>query len=354
MTTTLPIADTADMITPAWLGAALGRPVTALATSPLGTGQMCDSVRVTYRCGDDHDDLDSTVIAKLPASDPVSRNTALVMRSYEKEVRFYEVLAGELPVRTPGLRYADIDVESGSFVLLLDDLAPANQGDQLAGCSPDVAALAVAELVGLHAPRWDDPTLLDLPWLRNDDPDGRAMMAMLMPMLWDGFRDRYGDAVEDHVRMAGDAFFPRIAEFMEQPDDGRTIIHGDYRLDNLLFDDAGPTVAVVDWQTCAIGPAMHDVAYFLGAGLDERDRREHEGRLVDDYHRALVGAGVVGYDRERCWRDYRRGSWAGLLMAVGAAMMVERTERGDAMFLTMASRHARHALDLDATDAIAP
>jgi len=354
MTTTLPIAETADMITPAWLGAALGRPVTAVATSPLGTGQMCDSVRVTYRCGDDSDDLGSTVIAKLPASDPVSRNTALVMRSYEKEVRFYEVLAGELPVRTPGLRYGDIDVESGSFVLILDDLAPANQGDQLAGCSPDVAALAVAELVGLHAPRWDDPTLLDLPWLRNDDPDGRAMMAMLMPMLWDGFRDRYGDAVEGHVRMAGDAFFPRIAEFMELPDDGRTIIHGDYRLDNLLFDDAGPTVAVVDWQTCAIGPAMHDVAYFVGAGLDEHDRREHEGRLVDDYHGALVGAGVAGYDRERCWRDYRRGSWAGLLMAVGAAMMVERTERGDAMFLTMASRHARHALDLDATDAVAP
>jgi hypothetical protein len=35
-------------------------------------------------------------------------------------------------------------------------------------------------------------------------------------------------------------------------------------------------------------------------------------------------------------------------MAVAASMLVERTNRGDQMFLAMASRHARHALDLDA------
>ena len=38
------------------------------------------------------------------------------------------------------------------------------------------------------------------------------------------------------------------------------------------------------------------------------------------------------------------------LMAVAASMLVQRTERGDAMFMAMASRHARHALDLDAAD----
>jgi hypothetical protein len=35
-------------------------------------------------------------------------------------------------------------------------------------------------------------------------------------------------------------------------------------------------------------------------------------------------------------------------MAVAASMLVERTDRGDEMFLVMAHRHARHALDLDA------
>ena len=35
-------------------------------------------------------------------------------------------------------------------------------------------------------------------------------------------------------------------------------------------------------------------------------------------------------------------------MAVGASMLVERTERGDDMFMAMAHRHAAHAIDLDA------
>jgi hypothetical protein len=35
-------------------------------------------------------------------------------------------------------------------------------------------------------------------------------------------------------------------------------------------------------------------------------------------------------------------------MAIVASMVVQRTERGDLMFLTSTSRHAQHALDVDA------
>lgn len=352
----LAIAETPDMLTPEWLSAALDTDVRSVDVRPLGTGQMCDSVRISL----DRAGVAGTLIAKLPAADPTSRTTAMMMRSYEKEVRFYELLADALPVSTPGLHYADIDVATGAFVLLLEDRAPAVAGDQLAGCSVAEAELAVRELVGLHAPRWDDPTLDDLPWLRNDDPDGRALMAMMLPMLWAGFQDRYGTDVEPHVRVAGDLLFANLESFMTLPDDARTITHGDYRLDNLLFgappdapaDGPGAPVTVVDWQTCAIGSAMSDVAYFIGAGLTAADRQASEQELVADYHRCLLTAGVDDYAWDRCWHDYRRGTWAGLLMAVGAAMMVERTDRGDRMFLTMASRHSRHALDLDAADTI--
>ena len=69
-----------------------------------------------------------------------------------------------------------------------------------------------------------------------------------------------------------------------------------------------------------------------------------------DYHRGLGDAGVTGYDWDECWADYRRGTYAGLIMAVAASMLVERTARGDEMFLTMAARHSRHVLDLDAAE----
>jgi hypothetical protein len=109
-------------------------------------------------------------------------------------------------------------------------------------------------------------------------------------------------------------------------------------------------VTVVDWQTCAIGPGLNDVAYFIGAGMLPADRVAIEEELVRSYHDGLLANGVEGYGWERCWHDYRRGTWSGLIMAVAASMLVERTDRGDQMFMTMAARHARHALDLDAVE----
>ena len=59
---------------------------------------------------------------------------------------------------------------------------------------------------------------------------------------------------------------------------------------------------------------------------------------------------VPGYAWERCWEDYRRGTFSGFAVTVIASMMVQQTERGDEMFVAMARRHARHALDLGAAE----
>lgn len=348
-TTRLAIADSPALLTPQWLSAALGRPVSDVAVTPVGTGQMCDSVRLrlTYD-GTPPPDAPGTVIAKLPAADPTSRATALALRSYEIEVRFYQELAPVLPVGTAKVHYADIDVATASFVLLLEDLAPAQQGDQLAGCSVDEAVVAVDELVKLHAPRWGDPALADLEWLHRD-PDGqRAFLLGLLPQLWDGFRERYADRLGPDVHEAGDALFEHLESFIMADTSPLTVAHGDYRLDNLLFRDDENSVAVVDWQTCVHGPALNDVAYFIGAGLLPDARRNAERDLVRRYHDGIVAAGVTGYDWDQCWDGHRRGTWSGLIMAVAASMLVERTDRGDDMFMVMAHRHARHALDLDA------
>ena len=65
------------------------------------------------------------------------------------------------------------------------------------------------------------------------------------------------------------------------------------------------------------------------------------------YH-AQLGACVGAYDFDAAWADYRRASFAGFIMAVISAMIVERTERGDEMFATMAERSGWQALHLDA------
>jgi hypothetical protein len=350
----LPIASTPEALSAQWLTEALrstgylgDRRVTEVSRAPIGTGQMCDCYRLTLRYDGDTG-APASLVAKVPAGDETSRLTAKALRLYESEVDFYQQLAPQLPVRTPDVFYADQDVEATTFVLLLEDLAPARPGDQLSGCTPSEAAAAISELVRLHAPRWGDESLASLEWLHKNAGAGGDPVASFLPRLWDNFVERYADVLEPDVRQAGDTLFSHLAGFYLADTKPWTILHGDYRLDNLLFSpDDGP-VAVVDWQLCSHGPAMNDVAYFIGAGLLTEVRRQVENDLVRAYFADLVASGVTGYDWDRCWWAYRRGSWGGLIVAVASATLVERTERGDQLFLAMATRHARHALDLDA------
>jgi aminoglycoside phosphotransferase (APT) family kinase protein len=41
--------------------------------------------------------------------------------------------------------------------------------------------------------------------------------------------------------------------------DGATLVHGDYRLDNCMVDDSGELVAVLDWEICTLGDPLADV-----------------------------------------------------------------------------------------------
>jgi hypothetical protein len=111
--------------------------------------------------------------------------------------------------------------------------------------------------------------------------------------------------------------------------------------------EGGYPVAAVDWQTPGHGPPLGDVSYFLGAGLLPPDRREVECRLLDEYAEALTAYGV-DVDRDWLWHHYRRDAFAGVVMAVIASQIVGASGRSEAMFAAMATRHAQHALDLDA------
>lgn len=348
------IAAHVDDLTPSWLTRALGpsdllrgAEVTDVDVRPVGTGQLAASVRLHLSYGR-RTPAPPTLIAKLPSLDPTSLATAQALRAYEVEVRFYQELARGLPIRTPAVHHADVDVDSGRFVLLMEDLAPARQGDQLAGCSVAEATLSIDELVKLHAPRWGDPALAGYDWLHRDG-ERALLLEMLLP-LWGAFCERYADRLAPEVHEVGGALFANFERYLTSDDEPRTIVHRDFRLDNLLFGngDGGVPIAVVDWQACTHGSGLTDVAYFIGAGLLTEVRREHERDLVRRYHDGLVAAGVRDYDFEDCWADHRLGSFAGFLTAVAAPMMVERTGRGDDMFLAMVHRHAHHVLDLDA------
>lgn len=48
------------------------------------------------------------------------------------------------------------------------------------------------------------------------------------------------------------------------PDQGAaTIVHGDYRLDNTMFDDDGNVIGVLDWEICTLGDPLADVGLLM-------------------------------------------------------------------------------------------
>jgi aminoglycoside phosphotransferase (APT) family kinase protein len=56
------------------------------------------------------------------------------------------------------------------------------------------------------------------------------------------------------------------------PDQGpASIVHGDYRLDNMILSSAGEVAAVVDWELCTLGDPLADVGLLLVYWGEEGD-----------------------------------------------------------------------------------
>ena len=256
-------------------------------------------------------------------------------------------MAGTVGIRTPHCWHADLGEGGDRFVLVFEDMAPSEPGDQLEGCTLEQARLAMREAARLHAPRWNDSRLAQISWLSQPGPDSAKLLEGLYHSVLPGFEARFESRLEDDVLALARRFRRAIGRWAEYAEGPRCVVHGDYRLDNMLFasEHGGVPLAVVDWQTCACGHPASDVAYFLGAGLLPEVRRETETELLAAYHANLLEGGVSDYSLDRLSRDYRRFSFSGLIMAVVASQIVETSDRGDAMFAVMAERHARQIMD---------
>jgi hypothetical protein len=348
-----------------WLTAVLacagighGRSIRSVSARSIGTGQVGDNVRFQLDWSDGPAPVPPSVVVKFPSQSPVSRSTAVQVDTYRREVGFYRDIRPLVTIRTPDVHHVGWDPATHDFVLVMEDLSASEQGDQLSGCSVTCAESAVDEIVGLHAPTWGAvDELAHLDWLSFPSPDRTARMQALFEMTWPGFEQRYGGRLTSDERAIGRRLIDRYVELGALTGawaDGHAawcVTHGDYRLDNILFAaaDGAPPVVVVDWQTTAVGVGPADVAYFLGAGLTVDDRRRHERRLVARYVAALRRAGV-DIDEAGVWEGYVLGTAGGYLMAVIASQIVEQTERGDDMFVTMATRHAAQIADTGLLD----
>jgi hypothetical protein len=326
-----------------------------------GVGLMCNLARLTLRYKGPAHGAPSSVILKVPSNLPENRGVGDHFGFYEREGRFYAEVSESLPVRTPHCYYNHIDVEANEFALVLEDFGGRTMVSQVAGIDIERAAEAVRALALVHAEWWLSSKLETLIWMpRAVDP--RIISAGgEYRRVWDRFVELFADRLPEGAVALGERVGPSWEAVYEQfyAATPTTLCHGDFRADNLMFDDTATGrehVGILDWQIAYRSGGIADICYLTTQSMTVEDRRAHERDLVDIWHDSVcsaLGSAPEGYTADTAWRDYRWCSGNMTVYGVVAGGGLDPSnERGVELVTDMAARSFTAALDLDAASFI--
>lgn len=350
MQNNLPIPAGSDAITPEWLTNALrtsqpfkSAEVSAFKLEPLEIdGFVGETLRVQIEFTEQRQHYPPTLILKMASSNAEHRELIAHYRIYEREVRFYQELAGETEIRSPTCYYSAIEESGEQFVLLLEDLAPMRMVDQIAGCTKLEAELAIVALAKLHAAFWDRPVLQRLSWAPTIHSPEQMDPEIYLQKWWPQFKENIGDTASESFIAIGQSYGLAMADLaLKKSRMPQTILHGDFRLDNLFFDSekGGDGFAAIDWQLLKQGCGLCDFAYFVSLNLTTDLRRDIERSLLTLYYETLIQNGVTDYSIEQCRSDFRLSLIFPLNTMVEAGALFDgSSERGSKLLKVQLSR----------------
>lgn len=316
--------------------------VTGFETEILGEGQGFLGTIVRLKLNYDSTEVTApaSLIVKFPIRLDQNRGLAESVGLYEREIRFYRELADKTNVCKPEHYYSAMDsnpllektdqietffnripawlirltlpflsrLNSRSkrrYMLLIEDLSPAIPGNQVNGCTFDVAEILVRDLAIMHAGWWQNPDLDEIKWLTRVNYLAPFMQKLLKQESAGFMADLSTEmpVVLQLVPWLNDHIIELVDRLSEPP---ITLLHGDYRLDNmcLLGEGADVKMTLFDWQTMILGRGPFDLAYFITGNLPVEEAYLVESQLVRTYHNTLLDTGVKGYDYDTCMRDY--------------------------------------------------
>jgi aminoglycoside phosphotransferase (APT) family kinase protein len=239
----------------AWLARQLAdRRWTSCTLAPIGGGRS----NLTYRV----DSAAGTVVLRRP---PVGQ-VAATAHDMGRERQVISALAGTAVPVPAVLAFAEggPPVDAPCFVMeYVDGVVPV---DELpagwATTEPDrrrVSEALVEVLLRLHAV---DPAAVGLADFGR--PDGfLTRQVRRWGKQWEAARA--GDAGTDADTAAELSRLSAALSADVPPTQRNTIVHGDYRIDNCMFDAADPGTirAVLDWELCTLGDPLADLGLLL-------------------------------------------------------------------------------------------
>ena len=267
----------------------------------------------------------NSLVAKLSPTDPKTR--AIMQHANAREVDFYKSLAqgNDLPV--PHCQHADFDPETGTSLVLLQDMGSFRSVSFIAGSGPADAVRVVKALAQIHAKWWNHARLSGM--------NGSALLSEFpLRQLWQNYTTSAQDMLPDvelptdflalgsHIAKNDTSIFTALMDVAPL-----TCLHRDLQIDNVLFDTApGNDAAVLlDWQFAGKGRGAYDLGYFLISSIDPAQRRNSERGLVALYHAELLQHGIAGYSLRQCWTDYLQSVAGKLLMTVAATVLLDNS-----------------------------
>lgn len=348
-----------SLLTSEWLTAQLrasgalkdGR-ITGFTTEPVGegVGMLGILVRVTPTYDRPEASAPKSFIAKFATPIVGNRTVAMVFKLYEREVSFYTKIAPNVRAAAPICYAGEIDPTTGDSVLLLEDLAGYRMGDQVAGCTAAEAFEIIDAVVPLHVKYWGRADEIGLPCVPHIDGDLQiAGISGGCEVGWDPCVERFGASMAEEIKASKSKFVPAVPA-LHHMIGGRTqtVIHGDVRLDNLMFGvtPGQHPVVLVDWSL-TISTGLHDVAYLLSQNVKTEQRRANEAALLSHYHKRLGENGIT-YSLDQVWEDYK----VAVLYLLSYAIVIGGTldpsnERGANFMSKLIERSSTTVMDHD-------
>ncbi|MCX2980911.1 DUF1679 domain-containing protein [Halieaceae bacterium IMCC14734] len=325
------LPETPEQLSAAWLSTLFDGEINSVEQRVLGAGVgfMGDVVRLELSSGSA--DVPRYLIAKLPKLE--NRVVGELLGVYEREIMFFREFGDDLPIRAPRLYFSEFDRDRGSenqkpiiraldrlpgfmngllawaamraagakerrYLLLIEYYEDMQPGDQLVGIDAAACGNVLQEVAALHRRYWADASLQDHFWLMELDIDARMRQGSLRRHS-ESYLKRLEPSVAGHIEWLRKHTSELVFAFCAQAP--TTLLHGDLRLDNLVFSEEG--CAFLDFQMVRSGPAAYDLAYFISSALDEHATAEERDDILRQYHAAL---NIADYDFDSLRRDYAR------------------------------------------------
>ena len=288
-------------LTAAWFAEALGRDVTGATLLDRSSGTTGRAhVALAGEPG-----VPATVFVKLAPFDEGQRGFVTSVGMGVAEARFYRDLAPEIPVRIPGVWFADTDGDR--YVMVLEDLVasgcrfPHPKDDDIAWRARDI----VENMAALHAQFWESPRFEaggDLAWLAPKGTGAAGGGATFVQMAVDNL----GGQLPDEFHRLADIYLARNDDIVALWNSGpRTFVHGDPHMGNLFVDiAAGNRTGFLDWAMIGRSPGLRDVAYVLCNSIPAAVRATDERGWVEHYCELLARSGIE-LDPDAAWDTYR-------------------------------------------------